>query len=190
MFLEFLSDRTTHALDRQYMLGRSLLVAPVFVPASEETEYYLPAGRWTSLFDSQRTIDGPTWVQEKVALDDMPLWVRPNSILVLGPEGVAKPDYELNKGVEVRVYELDEGESVEVDVPSGKGPEIVGSVRAQRKKNEVTVSVVRGTVELASVAVFANAASTIRAVHGSKEGVKFVPESGSQEVVLKLEFAA
>ncbi|KAJ3515567.1 hypothetical protein NLJ89_g1674 [Agrocybe chaxingu] len=62
MFLEFLDDRTTHYLDRQFMLGPNLLVAPVFVPLNEETEYYLPAGRWTSFFHPERTIDGPKWV--------------------------------------------------------------------------------------------------------------------------------
>ncbi len=72
MLLEFFSDRTTHHLDRQYTLGPSLLVAPVFVDDKEETEYYIPAGRWTSFFDSARAVDGPAWVKEKVALDEIP----------------------------------------------------------------------------------------------------------------------
>ncbi|KDQ09522.1 glycoside hydrolase family 31 protein [Botryobasidium botryosum FD-172 SS1] len=190
MFLEFLSDRTTHTLDRQYMLGRSLLVAPVFVPADEETEYYLPAGTWTSLFDPARTLVGPAWVREKVALDDMPLWVRPNSVLVLGPEGSTKPDYELARGVEVRVYELEDGESVEVDVPTGRGAEVAGAVRARRSGAEVTVDVVGGEVELASVALLARGAGVIQVVKGVKKGERFSPETGAREVVLKLESAA
>lgn len=84
MFLEFIDDRTTHHLDQQYMLGPSLLVAPVFVSADEETEYYLPAGRWTSFYNPQRVVQGPTWIKEKVALDDIPLWVRQGSVVLLG----------------------------------------------------------------------------------------------------------
>lgn len=79
MFLEFIDDRTTHHLDQQYLLGPSLLVAPSFVSASELTEYYLPAGHWTSFFSPQRVVQGPTWIKEKVALDDIPLWVRENT---------------------------------------------------------------------------------------------------------------
>ena len=46
MLLEFPDDPAAEMLDRQYMLGDSLLVAPVF---SEEGEasYYLPEGKWT-----------------------------------------------------------------------------------------------------------------------------------------------
>ena len=58
MFLEFIEDRTTHYLDQQFMLGPSLLVAPSFVPDTEITEYYLPAGRWTSFYHPQRVVQG------------------------------------------------------------------------------------------------------------------------------------
>ncbi len=141
MLLEFFSDRTTHHLDRQYTLGPSLLVAPVFVDDKEETEYYIPAGRWTSFFDSARAVDGPAWVKEKVALDEIPVWVRPGTVLLLGPAGVTKPDYELNTGLEVRVYEVGETESIEVEVPTGKSTALAGTVRVDRKGLEVKVLV-------------------------------------------------
>jgi alpha-glucosidase (family GH31 glycosyl hydrolase) len=48
------------------MLGPSLLVAPVFVDVEEESEYYLPAGRWTSFFHPDRTEQGPVWIKEIV----------------------------------------------------------------------------------------------------------------------------
>ena len=99
MFLEFLGDRTTHYLDRQFMLGPSLLVAPVFVPDGEESEYYLPAGRWTSFFHPERTLVGPPWVKEVVPMDEIPVWVRPGSVLALGPAGTGRPDYEYAKSV-------------------------------------------------------------------------------------------
>ncbi len=188
MFLEFIDDRTTHYLDRQYMLGRSLLVAPVFVSASEPSEYYLPAGLWTSLFDPTRVVAGPVWVKEKVALDDIPVWVRPGSVLLLGPAGVARPDYDLHRGVEVQIYELGAGESAEVDVPSGRGSELAGAVRVRRDGDEVTVKIVRGagTVEIASVVLFSGSVSVARVVGGRQEGGKVIPDEGAHEVVLHL----
>ncbi|KAI0693713.1 alpha-glucosidase [Cytidiella melzeri] len=154
MFLEFLDDRTTHYLDRQYMFGPNLLVAPVFVPEGEESEYYLPAGPWTSYFHPERTIVGPTWVKEVVPIDEIPVWVRPGSVLCLGPAGVGRPDYEYAKEIEVQVYELAEGQVVEVTVPTGKGKASAGVIKVERKQGEVVVSVASGTVGLSGVTFF------------------------------------
>ncbi|KAF9533397.1 glycosyl hydrolases family 31-domain-containing protein [Crepidotus variabilis] len=137
MFVEFPEDPTTHHLSLQYMLGPSLLIVPVFTPLSpgtstSEVTYYLPAGAWTSFFDPTRVLLGPLWVTDHVPLNEIPVWVREGSVLVLGPEGIAKPDYDYSKGVEVRVYQvkgkstLKEGEEKEVDVYSGKGKEVGG----------------------------------------------------------------
>ncbi|KAH9934909.1 alpha-glucosidase [Fomitopsis serialis] len=149
-----LADRTTHHLDRQYMLGPSLLVAPVFVPEGENTEYYIPAGRWTSFFHPTRTIDGPQWVQEVVPLNEIPVYVRPGTLLCLGPKGIGRPDYEYSKDVEVQVYELADGQIVQADVPVGNGAAVAGTVRAEKRGGEVTVNVVAGSVELTSAKLF------------------------------------
>ncbi|TFK42923.1 alpha-glucosidase [Crucibulum laeve] len=155
MFLEFLSDRTTHHLDRQYMLGPNLLIAPVFVPVGEEAEYYLPAGTWTSYFHPERTVQGPKWVKEHVAIDEIPVWVKQGSVLLLGPEGLGKPDYEYSKvGLEVRVYELAEREEKLVSVPLGKGVEVAGEVMVTRLDEVVSVRVLEGSVGLATMKVF------------------------------------
>jgi len=113
-------------------LGPSLLVAPVFVPLGEETEYYLPAGRWTHFFDSTRTIEGPKWVREHVALDDMPVWVRQNTVLILGPDGIGRPDYDYTKDLEVRFYDISK-ETV-TTVPTGKGTAVAGAIRAWKEE--------------------------------------------------------
>ncbi|CCM02875.1 uncharacterized protein FIBRA_04989 [Fibroporia radiculosa] len=175
MFLEFMADRTTHYLDRQYMLGPSLLVAPVFVPQGEDTEYYIPAGRWTSFFHPNRTVDGPTWVREAVPLNEIPVWVRPGTVLCLGPRGVGRPDYDYARGLEVQVYELADGQTVQSDVPAGNGATIAGTVRAERRGSEIVVSVAAGNLGLA----------TVRAYTGGQE-VKADISDGQMEVALKL----
>jgi len=188
-WLDFVEDRTTHYLDRQFMLGSSLLVAPVFVPSSEETEYYLPAGRWTSFWSPGRTIAGPTWVKEKVAVEDIPVWVRAGSLLLLGPRGAKRPDYDYARDLEVRVYELSEGETSEASVPSGKGTEIAGIVRAQRVKGELKVWIVEGELTLSTVAWFIGS-STPKSIVGAKqrpgEGLWLDVEKGVKEVKIQM----
>lgn len=168
MFLEFPDDRTTHYLDRQYMLGPSLLVAPVFVPQDEESEYYIPAGRWTSFFHPGRTIDGPIWVKEKVPLDEIPVWVRPGTVLCLGPDKVGRPDYNFAENVEVYVYEFSEGQVVHAEVPTGSGKEIAGVVTAECKRGEVMVKTT-GNLNLSSVKL-ALAGHVHEGVKEGKEG--------------------
>ena len=52
MLLEFPDDPACATLDRQYMLGSSLLVAPVFTPEGD-VEFYLPEGKWTHLLTGE-----------------------------------------------------------------------------------------------------------------------------------------
>ncbi|MDR3284550.1 MAG: alpha-xylosidase [Treponema sp.] len=74
MFLEFPGDPVCAYLDRQYMLGPSLLVAPVF-SADNTVEYYLPEGRWTHLID-KRVETGGRWLRETCGFLTIPAWVR------------------------------------------------------------------------------------------------------------------
>ena len=139
------------------MLGTSLLVAPIF--HESRVEFYLPAGTWTPFFPAPTSspshahlgekITGPKWVKfTSVPQDHVPVYVRENSVLVLGPEGVGKPDYEYCKvALEVRGYELREGGEVEVRVPTGKKGEIGAKVVVKRekgKKEELEVKVLEG----------------------------------------------
>lgn len=147
MLLEFPEDRTVYHLEQQYMFGPSLLVAPVFCDDTEETEYYLPDGVWTSFWVPKRTITGPRWVRENVAYDDIPVWVRPGSILCLGRAGVGRPDWDYSKALEVRVDYLADGMTAEAVVPTGKGREIASKLKASRQGGKLKVVVVEGALE-------------------------------------------
>jgi alpha-glucosidase (family GH31 glycosyl hydrolase) len=63
MFLEFPSDPACEHLDRQYMLGESLLVAPVF-REDGVVDYYLPEGVWTNLLDGSARVGGK-WYRDQ-----------------------------------------------------------------------------------------------------------------------------
>lgn len=112
MCLEFPEDPTAWFLDRQFMVGESLLAAPVFAE-SGEVEFYLPKGKWTSFFTNE-TRDGPGWFKEKHGFGSMPLWVRENTVLVLGKEGVRGAVYDYAQDVEICLYHVKEGASAEL----------------------------------------------------------------------------
>ncbi|WP_062300155.1 alpha-xylosidase [Demequina maris] len=101
MFLAFPGDPATQHLDRQYLLGDSLLVAPV-MSASGEVTFYLPEGTWTSLLDGSR-VEGGRWVRETHGFDSMPLYVRPGTVLARGTRD-DRPDYDYLDEVELVVY--------------------------------------------------------------------------------------
>lgn len=100
MFLEFPEDRTAWLVDEQYMLGQSLLVAPVF--GESEVEYYLPSGIWTNLLTGNEIL-GSRWVKESHSMATLPLLLRPDSALIVGKTGHLVLDSILKKGFTVLV---------------------------------------------------------------------------------------
>jgi alpha-D-xyloside xylohydrolase len=135
MMFEFPDDPACDALDRQYMLGPSLLVAPVF-SADGAVSYYLPHGRWTDFF-SGRVVEGPRWMEETRDYMSIPLWVRPGTLLALGREE-GRPDYDYADGVVLQAYEIPAGGTVAAVVPSvGGGAET--RFEAKREGRTITV---------------------------------------------------
>ncbi len=103
MVLEFTRDRNCWYLDKQYMLGDNLLVAPIFNDESVGS-FYLPQGTWTDFFTGEE-MPGGVWTEKTYDYLHLPLMVRENSIVALGSCD-DKPDYDYADGVELRVYAL------------------------------------------------------------------------------------
>jgi alpha-D-xyloside xylohydrolase len=120
MFVEFPDDPACTYLDRQYMLGDNLLVAPVF-SAAGEVSYYVPAGVWTKLLTGE-TLTGPGWVSERHGFDSVPLLVRPGCVLAFGARD-DRPDYDYADAVTLQVYGLADGQVVRTTVPGTGGGE-------------------------------------------------------------------
>ncbi len=113
MALEFPADPACDHLERQYMLGDSLLVAPVFSDDGEVT-YYVPDGVWTDFFTGEE-IQGPRWVTTICDMLTVPLLVRPNTVLPLGAVD-DRPDYDYADGVTLRLYQLADGARITTTV--------------------------------------------------------------------------
>jgi len=124
MHLEFPNDPACETLDRQYMLGDSLLVAPVFSESGEVT-FYVPAGRWTSLID-HRVYQGPGWFTEVHGLVSLPLLARPNSLIAFGPDD--RPDYDSSEPVKIEWFEPSESAEGVLRGPKGEVRKMRGVV--------------------------------------------------------------
>ncbi|MCC3653439.1 alpha-xylosidase [Streptomyces sp. S07_1.15] len=135
MALEFPDDPACAHLERQYMLGPDLLVAPVFSDGGE-VAYYVPEGTWTHLLSGDR-VTGPRWVRETHGFLSAPVLVRPGAVLPLGAVD-DRPDYDWADGVTLRAYGLADGAEVTVRVP----PEAEYTVRREGEAVRVTA---RGT---------------------------------------------
>ena len=103
MVMEYTSDPTCSYLDKQYILGDSLLVAPIF---NDEgiAQYYLPAGKWTNFLTGEAK-QGSTWYKEKHDYLSIPLLVKEGSIIAVG---VKDEDavYDYSDNVILKAYEL------------------------------------------------------------------------------------
>ena len=134
MYMEFPGDPACEALDRQYMLGESLLVAPVFSESGEVT-YYLPEGTWTHLLDG-RVMSGGRWVTETYDFMSLPLWVRENTLLPWGKSDT-EVEYDYADGVKLRAYRITA--PVEIEIPNAKG-ETVARFRAAIEAGQLEIT--------------------------------------------------
>jgi alpha-D-xyloside xylohydrolase len=187
MLLEFPDDPACDYLDRQYMLGDSLLVAPVF-SRDGVASYYLPAGRWTH-FLSGEVKEGPGWVCESCDYMSLPLLVRPNAVIAVGGRD-DRPDYDYSDGVTVQVYELaDRGQATAV-IPSTAG-DVEALVGVKREGHTITVerrgNLARWRVLLVGVGSIASVEGG--AIESSPRGVLVAPRRGAENLIISLDGA-
>jgi alpha-D-xyloside xylohydrolase len=101
MILEFPDDSACSYLDRQYMLGPSLLVAPV-LESSGHVSFYLPEGVWTD-FWTEKQHSGGRWLTQKCDYYSLPLFVQNNAIIPMGPVEQAQ-SRDSFKDLELHLY--------------------------------------------------------------------------------------
>ena len=124
MALEFEGDKNCRYLDKQYMLGESLLVAPIFNEEGKAS-YYLPKGLWTNYLTGEQT-EGGLWREEYHDYLSVPLWARENSIIATKKEDGETP-------LELKVFGLT-GEAHTEVYQNGN---LVTSVTLRREKHKI-----------------------------------------------------
>lgn len=117
MLLEFPEDPTCKNLERQYLLGDGLLVAPVF--HDTRAEYYLPAGTWTHLLTGEAR-SGGRWCFDELDFFGIPVWVRQNALIPIGASHSAV-DYDFSRGVRLLAGKLEGRVTLECPLVDTKG---------------------------------------------------------------------
>jgi alpha-D-xyloside xylohydrolase len=172
MMLEFPGDEACSYLDRQYMLGPDLLVAPVF-SAEGDVSFYLPPGRWTRLLPAlgegkAEAVEGGRWMREKHDFMSMPLFARPGSIIPIGAVD-NKADYDYAEGAAFHVFETMEGVESSASVADLGGAEAL-SCRVILKGDRLSIKV-------------AGRAGTYKvALRAAKDG-SFLVEAGNELII-------
>ncbi|AFJ97698.1 alpha-xylosidase [Cronobacter sakazakii] len=184
MMLEFPDDPACDYLDRQYMLGDSVLVAPVFSEAGD-VAFYLPPGRWTHLWHNDE-LDGGGWHKQRHDFLSLPVYVRDNTLLALG-NNEQKPDYPWHEGTAFQLFNLADGAEARCDVPAANG-ETVFTLCVKREGKRLMVEgrghatgwtlCLRNIQQAASV----DGAS----ITGSEWGVVVTPEREARALIITL----
>ncbi len=134
MVIDFADDPACLTLDRQYMFGDNLLVAPIL---NEEgiAEYYVPAGKWTDIITG-KVFEGGKWYTHKCSYMEMPVLAKPNSIVAYG--NFEKDfEYDYLNGTTFTIYELEDGKSATCPIYDTQA-NLVFTLTATRNGNIIT----------------------------------------------------
>lgn len=136
MVVEYSDDPATLALDRQYMLGDNLLIAPVF---NEEgiAQYYVPAGKWTDI-QTGEVFEGGKWYETKHDYFSMPVLAKPNSIVAYGDFKRAFT-YDYAENADIVIYQLEDGKTAETKIYDAES-NVVLTVSATRNGDTIKVT--------------------------------------------------
>jgi len=112
MVIVYNNDLACLMLDRPYIFGDNVLVAPI---CNERGigEFYLPEGKWTDII-SGKVYEGGKFYKEKYDYFGLPCLAKPNSIIAYG-DFKRGFEYDYLENAEFVIYQPDEG--VEITAP-------------------------------------------------------------------------
>ncbi len=137
MMLEYNDDLGCEDLDRQYMLGDGILVAPVF-REDGTVDYYLPKGTWTHLISGE-VVEGGGWNAGQYDFFSLPVYVRENTILPVGPV-IDEPVYDYTKDLTIKLYQFKDGAKASRTICNAEGEAVV-TITAERAGNTITINI-------------------------------------------------
>jgi alpha-glucosidase len=85
LLFDYPEDETTYTADDEFLLGDSLLVAPITRPGVEHRHVYLPEGTWFYYWSGER-FDGPAHVLAHAPLGEPALYIKANKAIPMGPD--------------------------------------------------------------------------------------------------------
>lgn len=136
MLLEF-DELGCEDCDRQYMLGDTLLVAPVF-RKDGQVDVYLPQGKWTHLLTGEQ-VQGGGWRRESYDFFSLPLYVRENSLLPIS-EVADRTVYDYAENLTLGIYALADGKEAGCRIVASDGS-LAAQITARRQGDKIWVQV-------------------------------------------------
>lgn len=82
LIMEFPEDEECQNLSDQFMVGDSVMLAPVYQPDKDRRMIYLPAGKWID-FWTKEVYEGEEHLIVDAPLDTMPIFIKAGSIVPL-----------------------------------------------------------------------------------------------------------
>jgi alpha-D-xyloside xylohydrolase len=79
----------------------------------------LPEGEWTHLLTGE-VREGRRWCAEALDFFGLPLWIRPNAVIALGPE-LGQVEYYFAAGLRLLCGKLDGSTPCSVEIVDGRG---------------------------------------------------------------------
>lgn len=183
MVLEYPSEPGMSYLDMQYMLGESLLVAPIF-SESGKVSYYLPEGTWTHLLNGE-VREGGRWYEDVYDYFSLPVYVRENTLLPMR-EGMRVPDYDYREDTCYHLYALKDGGVASCFVTDKEGAQKVDA-KAKRRGKQLTLQISE-MIGKPSILLHGIGQNEIKNVQGAsleaaKDGIRILPER--EEVIVE-----
>lgn len=183
MILEYEKDPNCEHLDKQYMLGDSLLVAPIFNEESR-AKFYLPEGIWTHFLNGKK-YEGGRWYEEHCDYLSIPIFAKENSVIAVG-SCEERPDYDYADNPVLQVYELQEGIETAAVIINQKKEEKVHITLIKREKEINILTKANGLLKINLI----NTKNLVEAEGADIEKIgdhTILTINGSKEVVCYLE---
>ncbi|ERJ13878.1 glycoside hydrolase family 31 protein [Haloplasma contractile] len=140
LVLEYENDPIAHGIHDQFLVGETLLVAPILRPDEKYRKVYLPEGIWYDFFTNKR-YEGGQFIIVKAELDEIPVFVKGGSIIPMS-EWSMNTD-QLQDFIKIHVYPsgasftdsfiVDDG--ISLDAPHAE-------IKVQFEGDEVTIKTV------------------------------------------------
>lgn len=84
LVLEYPTDPEVYNLCDQFLVGDSVIIAPIYRPNTQYRSVYLPEGEWVDYWSGER-FAGKQHIHVHAPLEKLPIFVRSGAILLQGP---------------------------------------------------------------------------------------------------------
>lgn len=121
LVLHYESDEKVRELNDEFLIGESILVAPVVVQGARNRMVYLPEGKWRD-YHTHEEIEGGRFIIAKAPLDICPIYIKAGSIIpnypvqnYVGEKEITSLILDIYKGEGVYIHYQDDGESFDYE---------------------------------------------------------------------------